>query len=76
MSELQSFFDRRRARRWIIQALRERAPHRRRRPAGALRQGPRVAAAGPRAPLPDLYEVVAPAEGNLLADTVVLAHGA
>ena len=69
-------------RRGIVQALRECAPHRSRRPPSALRQGPRCPvpvlaplATGPRAPLPDLYEVPAPPAGNLLADTVVLAHG-
>ena len=42
--------------------------------AGPL-EWPPVASAGPRTPLPDLYEVPAPPEGNILADTVVLAHG-
>ena len=73
---------RRRARRGIVQALCKRTAPRRRRPPSALRQGPRCPvpvlaplATGPRTPLPGLYEVRAPAEGNLLAHPPVLAHG-
>ena len=36
---------------------------------------PRIAAAGPRAPLPDVDEIAAPPEGNGVADSQVLAHG-
>ena len=59
----------------LLEALRKQTAHRRDCAPAALRRWPRIAAAGPRAPLPDVDEIAAPPEGNGVADSQVLAHG-